>query len=196
MAKTGFLYVCAGIMKEDESGYTDGRHLGTSAAFNITPTTADVKDYGDNRTVETYTAVTGGTVSLELNDMLKENNAFLLGHSVNETTGEVVFAQDDIAPFLGLGAIGTSQRNNKNKYVGKFYRKVQFKEPNDENATKQENISFTHSTLEGNMFVPMDGIWKEQQEFDALNEAKEWLNAKVGITSDSNTQENTGVQEG
>lgn len=183
MAKTGFLYVCAGKMKDDESGYTEGRHLGTSAAFNITVTSADVKDYGDNRVVETYTAVTGGTISLEKNDVTPENNAFLLGHTVDEKTGEITFAQDDTAPFLGIGAIGTSTINNKNKYVGKFYRKVQFKEPNDENATKQDNVSFTHATLEGNMFVPEDGIWKEQKEFDVLEEAKAWLEAKAGITA-------------
>lgn len=183
MSKTGFLYACAGILKSDESGYEKGRYLGPSATFSITVTSSDVKDYGDNRVVETDTAVTGGTVSLELNEMLSENNAYILGHAVDEESGEVTFSQDDIAPFLGLGAIGTSRRDGKNKYIGKFYKKVQFKEPNDENATRQENTNFTHSTLEGNMFVPEDGIWKEQNEFDTLEEAKEWLNKKVAITA-------------
>lgn len=190
MAKSGFLYVCAGRLKEDGSGYTDGRYLGPSATFNITVTSSDVKDYGDNRVVETDTSVTGGTVSLELNEMLKEHNAFLLGHSINEESGEVIFHQDDIAPFIGLGAVGTSRRNKKNKYIGKFYTKIQCKEPNDENATKQETVSFTHSTLEGNMFVPEDGVWKLQNEFDTLDAAKAWVNEKAGVKEDE-TQ--TGV---
>jgi phi13 family phage major tail protein len=191
MAKTGFLYTCAGILNETDGNYTDGRYLGPSATFNITVTSADVKDYGDNRVTETYNAVTGGTVSLELNEMLSELNAFLLGHKVNEETGEIVFNQDDTIPFIGLGAIGTSKRDGKNKYIAKFYRKIQLKEPNDENSTQQENVSFTHSTLEGNMFVPEDGEWKDQNEFDTLDEAKEWLNEKVGIKTESST-----VQEG
>lgn len=191
MAKTGFLYACAGELKEDGT-YQKGRYLGPSATLSITVTSADAKDYGDNRVVETDTSVTGGTVSLELNEMLNELNAFLLGHSVDEQTGEVAFSQDDIAPFVGLGAIGTSQRNKANKYIGKFYKKVQFKEPNDENATKQDNVSFTHSTLEGNMFVPEDGVWKVQVEFDTLQEAKAWLNKKLEVKEESGS--NTGDQ--
>lgn len=182
MSKTGFLYVCAGALRDDGS-YNNGRYLGTSATFSITTTSNDAKDYGDNRVVETDTSVTGGSISLVLNEMQAELNAFLLGHTVDEDSGEVTFSQDDIAPFLGIGAIGTSRRNKMNKYIGKFYKKVQFKEPNDENATKQDTVSFSNTTLEGNMFVPEDGVWKEQCEFDTLDEAKEWLNAKVGIAA-------------
>lgn len=184
MAKTGFLYACAGKLQEDGT-YKEGKYLGPSAAFNIAVTSADVKDYGDNRVVETDTSVTGGTVTLEINEMLNGLNAYLLGHTVDEASDAVVFNQEDIAPFLGIGAVGTSKRNGANKFIGKFYRKVQFKEPNDDNATKQENVNFTHSNLEGNMFVPEDGIWKEQCEFDSLAEAKTWLNEKVGITEGS-----------
>ena len=182
MAKTGFLYTCAGTLQEDGT-HKDGRHLGPSATFNITPTTSDVKDFGDNRVVETETEVTSGTVGLDLNEMLMENNAYILGHKIDEKTGEMHYRQGDIAPFLGIGAIGTSKRSGKNKFIGKFYPKVQFKEPNDENATKQENTTFTHTHLDGNLFVPEDGLWKVEKEFDTLAEAKEWLNKKVGITT-------------
>ena len=196
MAKTGFLYVCAAELKEDESGYQNGRYLGPSAAFNITVTSADVKDYGDNGVVETDTSVTGGTIALEINEMLNETNAFLLGHEVAEETGTLVCRQEDIAPMVGIGAVGTSRRNNANVYTAKLYKKAQFKEPNDENSTKQENTTFGHSSLEGNMFVPANGVWKEQQEFDSLTEAKEWLNEKLAvstITTEDETNENTGA---
>lgn len=181
MSKTGFLYVCAGKLQDDGT-YKDGRYLGASATFNINPTVADAKDFGDNRVVETDTSVTGGSVTLEMNDVTSELNGYLLGHSVDEETGEVSYNQDDIAPFLGIGAIGTSRRNKVNKYIGKFYTKIQLKEPNDENQTKQENTNFTHQTLEGSVFVPEDGLWKQQCEFDTLKGAKDWLNEKVGIT--------------
>lgn len=182
MAKTGFLYTCAGKLQDDGT-YKEGRYLGPSATFNINPTTSDVKDYGDNRVVETDTSVTGGTFSLEVNDMTSELNGYLLGHPVDEETGEVSYNQDDIAPFLGIGTVGTAVRNKKNIYVAKFYTKIQLKEPNDENQTRQESTNFTHQTLEGNVFVPENGKWKQQCEFDTLKEAKEWLNKKVGITS-------------
>jgi phi13 family phage major tail protein len=183
MSKTGFLYTCAGILSEDESKWTEGKYLGSAATFSITTTTSDVKDYGDNGVVETDTSVTGGTVNLELNDMEKELYAFLLGHTVDKSTGEIAFNAEDISPFVGIGAVGTSTRSKAHKYIGKFYHKVQFKEPNDENTTKQENVTFSHTSLEGNLFVPEEGLWKEQCEFDTLAEAKEWLNKKVGITA-------------
>lgn len=202
MAKTGFLYVCAAELKQDESGYQNGQYLGPSAVFNINVTSADVKDYGDNRVVETDTSVTGGTISLEINEMLNKLNAFLLGHKVDETTGVLVCNQEDIAPMVGIGAVGTSRRNKANKYITKVYKKAQFKEPNDENSTKQENTNFAHSTLEGNMFVPEDGVWKEQMEFDTLAEAKEWLNKKLAVVDtgaadlEENTDETTGETTG
>lgn len=194
MAKTGFLYTCAAKRQEDGT-YKEGRYLGKSAAFNVTPTSSDVKDYGDNGVAETDTSVTGGTIALEINEMLNELNAFLLGHSLDEKTGEVVFNQDDIAPMLGIGAVGTSKRNGKHKYTAKMYHQVQFKEPNDENSTKQENTSFVHTNLEGNLFVPEDGDWKAQNEFDTLDEAKAWLNEKLGITVETGTETDENEEE-
>ena len=183
MAKKGFLYVVAGKLSEDETSYTDGCYMGPSSTFNINPTSNDVKDYGDNGVTETDTSVTGGTASLEINEFTNENYAYVLGHTYDKEKDAVVCKKEDIAPFIGLGAVGVSKRNNAHKYTAKFYRKLQFKEPNDENATQQDTVSFTHTTLEGNVFVPEDGQWKEQQTFDTLKEAKEYLNKKVGITT-------------
>lgn len=188
MAKAGFLYVVAGKLSEDEKNYTDGRYMGPTSTFNINPTSNDVKDYGDNHVVETDTSVTGGTASLEINEMTNESYAYTLGHTYDKEKDAVVCKKEDVAPFVGLGAVGVSKRNNVHKYTAKFYKKLQFKEPNDENVTQQETVSFTHTTLEGNVFVPEDGQWKEQQTFATLKEAKDWLNEKVGITTDGTTQ--------
>lgn len=194
MAKTGFLYVVAGKLNADENGYTEGRYMGPTAAFNINTTSNDVKDYGDNSVTETDTSVTGGTTSLEINEMTNESYAYMLGHTYDKEKDMVVCKKNDIAPFVGMGAVGVSTRNNVHKYTAKFYRKMQFREPNDENATQQETVSFTHTTIEGNMFVPSDGQWKEQQTFDTAEEAKAWLNEKVGITTEQESQtETTGA---
>lgn len=180
MAKLGFEYVAAGKLDEATGKYSGGRHLGEAATFNVTVSANDVKDYGDNHAVLTDTSVTGGTVSIELNDMLEELNAFLLGHTYEEETKNLICKKDDIAPYLGLGAVGISKKAGY-RYIAKFYKKVQFREPNDENATQTDTVTPAHTTLEGNMFVPENNIWKEQQTFDTLDEAKKWLNGKLGI---------------
>ena len=95
-----------------------------------------------------------------------------------------------------MGAVGISRaEDNKDKYTAKFYKKCQMKEPNDENATQAETLTFTHTTLEGNMFVPEDGNWKEQKTFATLKEAKTWLNEKVGITASDTGATNPKGQE-
>ncbi len=186
MAKKGFEYVVAGKLSETGGvrTYTEGRYLGPTSTFNITPSTNDVKDYGDNRAVVTDTSVSGGTASIEINEMVNELNAFLLGHTYDKEKDAITCKKGDVAPFIGLGAVGISKgEENIDKYTAKFYTKAQFKEPNDENATQQDSLTFAHTTLEGNMFVPEDGIWKEQATFDTLKDAKDWLNEKVGITA-------------
>lgn len=182
MAKKGFEYAVAGKLNEKTGSYTEGKYFGPTSTFNITTTSNDVKDYGDNRAVETDTSVTGGTVSVEINEMVNMLYAYLLGHTLDGEDGHIVCSKDDIAPFVGLGAVGISRSEGKDIYTAKAYKKVQFKEPNDENATQQDTLSFTHTTLEGNMFVPEDGVWKEQKTFDTLKEAKTWLNELFGVT--------------
>ena len=192
MAKKGFLYVVAGKLDEATGKYLNGRYMGPTSTFNINTTSNDVKDYGDNRTVETDTSVTGGTVSLEINEMTNESYAYVLGHTFDEEKNLVKCNKDDIAPFLGIGAVGVSRNAGKDSYTAKAYKKVQFKEPNDENATQQESLTFTHTTVEGNMFVPEDGNWKDQQTFDTLEAAKAWLNEMFAVTvAESGTGEST-----
>ena len=88
-----------------------------------------------------------------------------------------MYSTDDEAPYVGVGAIGKSG----SKWRAKFYKKVLFAEPNDENATKQENTSFGHITLEGDAVPLDDGTWKQEKEFVTLAEAKTYLNGLVGI---------------
>ena len=89
MAKVGLEYVKVGKLGTETSGaaatYTDPQYLGTSAGFTGTISANDVKDYGDDRTVETDTSVTGGTLSWEKNDLTEDNLAYLLGHQATAT---------------------------------------------------------------------------------------------------------------
>lgn len=181
MAKKGFMYAVVAPLNVETGKHEKGMALGPTSKFNVNPTTSDVKDYGDNRVTETDTSVTGGTTALEINEFTNEIYGMVLGHEYDKEKDIVKCNKADIAPFVGLGAIGISKHNNKDKYTAKWYNKTQFKEPNDENNTQQENVTFEHTTLEGNLFVPEDGAWKEQQTFLTFEEAKTWLNEKAGI---------------
>ncbi len=189
MAKIGFEYIVAAKLNEKVSKslakakYTDAREIGPAANVNGSPTSNDVKDYGDDRAVETDTSVTGGTISLELNEPTMENEAFMLGHSLTDEGG-MLRNSNDIAPYVGIGFVGKSKRNNKLVFRAKIYLKTQFRVPNDENATKQEQVTFSHTTMEGSMFQLENGDWKDEKEFTALDAAKKFINRILGLKDD------------
>lgn len=190
MAKVGFEYVAAAKLNDAVSTskatavYTEGREIGPAANFNGTPTSSDVKDFGDDRTLETDTSVTGGTLSLELNEPTMENEAWILGHNYEDVSGGMLRNVNDIAPYLGIGCVGKSKRNGALVFRAKIYLKTQFRVPNDENATKQDQVTFGHTTMEGNIFQLKNGDWKDEKEFDTLEDAKEYINTTLNITED------------
>lgn len=235
MAKVGLEYVKVGKLGTATSGaaatYTDPLYMGPSAGLTGNITSNDVKDYGDDNTVETDTSFTGGTLSWEKNDLSDENEAYLLGH---QTTASYALTQDtdlvdgktyytrtgsgtsespyvytpvdepvkasiatyyevtaleltanseDVAPFVGVGVVGKSKVNGVYKYKAKFYYKVQFHEPNDENSTSTDTTTFNHDTIEGNIFKLDNGDWRAKETFDTLSAAKTWVDTKFGVQS-------------
>lgn len=187
MAKVGFEYIMAGLLDTSVSvsaataTYTDAREIGPGANVNGSPTSSDVKDYGDDRTVETDVSVTGGTLSLELNEPTMENEAWILGHSI-DADGAMIRNTNDISPYVGIGFVGKSRRDGVTIYRTKIYLKAQFKEPSDENATKQESVTFNHTTMEGNLFQLENGDWKKDAEYETLAEAKAAIDTFFGVS--------------
>lgn len=191
MAKIGFEYIVAGKLNEAVSvsaataKYTESREIGPGATFSGTPTSGDVKDYGDDRTLLTDVSVTGGTLSAELNEPTLGNEAWLLGHTYSETDG-MLRNINDIPPYVGVGLVGKSKKDNDTViYRAKVYLKAQFKEPTDESSTKQESVTFSHTTLEGNLFQLENGDWKQEKDFATLAEAKTYLNGIIGVTEET-----------
>ena len=60
-------------------------------------------------------------------------------------------------------------------FVLKFYPKMQFSDPNDDNSTGTETKEYKHSTLEGTGYPNDENELKIEQEFDTLQEAQEAL---------------------
>lgn len=180
MAKKGLEYVVFGKLQKDGS-YKEGKRLSPASTFTGTPTKSNAKDYGDNVLQEVDNSVTSVSLSVELNNDVDEIYTYLLGHEQAEPGGEILIKSTDVAPFVGAGAIGKSE----DKWKVKFYTKVQFSDPTDENQTKQENTSFAHVTLEGTGVPDDNDTLIITKSFDTLAAAKDWLNKKVGITGEA-----------
>ena len=89
---------------------------------------------------------------------------------------------DDQAPYVGVGAIAVEMVSGTKAYVGKVYHKLMFKEPNDENATKQENVAFAHTTLEADVVPQTDYTISAAQSFETEAAAVTWIKGLLGIT--------------
>jgi phi13 family phage major tail protein len=183
MAKKGIRYAVfatATIAANGTITYANGKYISPVVGFNGAMNKASGKDYGDDRIVDTENSVTGGTLTVELNNDEDDIYTYLLGHTkaTGGASNTITYNIDDVAPKVGVGALGKSG----DKWVAKWYALVQFSEPNDDNSTKTESVTFQHVTLEGEILIPEDGNWKEREVFDTEAAAKNWLNGKAGIT--------------
>lgn len=186
MAKKGLQYVCMAKLQEDET-HAEGFYVGPSTKMTATASTNTTKDFGDNRAVVTDTSVTTGTISIEVNEFANETYARALGHQYDAEKDIVICNSNDTAPYMGIACIGES--TGKNPYKAVIYPKVQFKEPSSEHETKQEQVSYTHTTLEGDFYTLENGDYSIKAGFETEKAAKDFINEKFGIQGDNPPQE-------
>ena len=179
MAKIGVRKMFYAKWTADDT-YTDGAQFGKISTFNYTPTNSSVKDYGDDVVAEVANETSGGTLSVEANQITLEEKAFFLGHTYSAESGLVVKA-DDQAPYVGVGAIAVEQNSGTKAYVAKWYKKLMFHEPNDENTTKQENVAFAHTTIEADVVPQGDYAISVTKSFATEAAAITWLQGLAGI---------------
>ena len=181
MSKLGIQYVR--YSKLTDGKYAGPEEIGTLVTFTGTPNITDVKDYGDNRAVESNRSTNDITLSMELNELAGAVYADLCGHTYDEGTKKVTVKTTDNSPYVGIGAIGNSERNGAKVYVMKFYPKVQFGDPTDENSTETETKTYKHASVEGTAYPKDDDELKIEQEFDTLEEAKTALDTLLAASA-------------
>ena len=96
---------------------------------------------------------------------------------------EKIFEQNETLKLLHKNFF--YKRNNEYVMTATFLFKAQFAAPNNENSTKQESTSFNHTTFEGSAYPLKNHKLYRAKEFKgetALEDAKAWLDAIVGIT--------------
>ena len=182
MAKIGLKYPIAGLLTEGSTN-TYGEHevIGKAIKADIKLTKSNAKLYADDILAEADTGVTGGKISLEVDELLAYN--FLLGHGKVAETEEITAKSGDTAPYVGFGFYGSKMVNNVRKYRAIFFPKVKFSEPDDSNSTAGESTTFTTQTIEGEIIALEDGTWKYEQTFTTQSEAKTYLEGKFGTAA-------------
>lgn len=183
MAKTGVEYVR--YSKIEDGKYTGGKSGGTLVTFNGSPNKLTNADWGDNTKVASHNSVNQINLSMELNDLQGDVYADLCGHEYDQETKKVTIKSTDNAPYVGVGAVGKSDRSQGTVYVMKFYPNVQFGDPNDDNTTQSNSITYNHTTIEGIGYPDENHILKIEQEFDTLDAAKSALDELLAAPAEA-----------
>lgn len=143
--------------------------------IQVKPSTSQEKLYGDNMAVATANTLSDYALTIKLDMMPLEYKALLFGHKFEN--GQIIVNRDDAAPYFAVMFASTKQ-NGKKRYV-KFY-KVQFTEPDEDNKTKEEKVSFNtpsitgtaiYRTSDGNVLSQAD----EEAEGFAADTATNWF---------------------
>ena len=139
--------------------------------------------YADDSLAESDYTFKKGTITLTIDEDDDTVFAELLGHSVDEETGEMVRKDTDVAPYVGVGRILTKIVNGVYKYKVEFLPKVKFSEPAQEETTKGDSIEFKTPSIEGTVTKLADGTWSRAKTFTDKNEAIEFLNSLMAKSS-------------
>lgn len=180
MAKTGLTGIRYAVLDTDDGTYGTPASLGKGVKVSVSPKSADAKLYADDALAESDSSFIEATVSAEVDDAREATVlAPLLGHTV--ATGLVTSNADDVAPYVGMGRIVTLVRDNVKAYKAVFLTKVKFNEPNEEDATKADNVTFNTTTLEGVASQDANGDWRKAKEFPTKAEAVEFIDTCFGV---------------
>lgn len=136
--------------------------------LKASPSADDAKLYADNELVESSSSVTEVAIELETQDLPLEVQADLLGHSLNKTTGEIIYSSTDAAPFVAIG-YEREKNNGSKRYV--WFPKVKFQEPDEEGATKEDKTVFQTPKISGTAYKNKDGNWKYTADEDVKGSA-------------------------
>lgn len=176
MATVGLRDLYYSIVTEngDETTYAAPVRLAKAISAGLSVDVAEGKLYADDGVDEVAREFTGGTLTLNVNDLSIESAAAILGQKAG-TDGVVYVSADDVAPYVAVG-FRAKKSDGKFKYIWLY--KVKFSVPSENYQTKGETITFNTPEITGNILKRPDGYWKADHvadEKDAI--AADWFKA-------------------
>lgn len=175
MAKIGLNNFKYSILDEDTEKYNGAKSFGKAIDCKVSIENYTAELYADDTLAESDYTFKKGSVSLTIDEDDDAVFAELLGHTIDEETGEMVRKDTDTAPYVGFGRILTKILNGKYKYKVEFIAKCKFSEPSQEESTKGDSIEFKTPTIEGTITKLSDGTWSKAKTFDNKQDAIAYL---------------------
>ena len=198
MAKVGLSKPYYAVYSEGSGTptYSAGAVMGKATEANIEIDTADNNNlYGDNGIAETDVLFAGGTLTLSTTDLSPEVSAAILGitpAAVSEITGvtdedvkELVFDDNQVTPYLGVGFIVKHIVNGVTKWRGIVLTKVIFSVPPDSATTQGETIEWQVPELTGTIMRDDSAAhaWKREAMFTTEAQAETYIKDRLSIVA-------------
>ena len=178
MASIGLKSFLYGEFYEEKGTYEDPKKLAGAIEFQESLTTNDAKLYADDVLQESDTSVSGGTITLGIDDDDDAIFSPLLGKTVTkimleeESIDVSVSNTEDDPKAVGFGYI---TKKTKGKYKVNFYPKIKFSPYNLEARTKEESLEYTTPSVEGTLFPLENGDYKKEATVDSEEKAVKLL---------------------
>lgn len=173
MATTGLSTYLHAERNETTGKYAAPSKLAGAIDFKEQLDRNDAKLYADNELQDSDTSVTGGKITMTVDDDDDTIFAPVLGETVKTVTiGEKTYSKilsktSDVPVEQGFGFI---TKKNKGKYRVTFYPRVKFTRGDEEAKTAEDKTEYTKPTVEGTLY-PVNGVYKEKVTVDTLEEA-------------------------
>lgn len=143
----------------------------------------DVILHADNGPAERASGFTGGTLTLNIDELSITAAGAILGITPANSTSPagtgntITFGGNTAAPYLGFGIVVKKQVANAIKWMAVALKKVQFHMPNIEATTQGESIEFQTPELTATILRDdtTDANWSAWGMFDTEADAVSWL---------------------
>ena len=188
MAFVGMKYVVGAKLKTETPGqapvYEPGFVIGKGIEAVVTYTRATNVLRADDADAESENGITGGTLSLNVDDIADSVMADVMGN--DKTTEDEYDETNAASPYIGVGYMRTRRHQNVTTYVAYWIWKAQLGIDSETASTKQETTNWQTPSLSGNMLAvqpdsTMISKFRRRKTFETEAEAHAWLNRMAGI---------------
>lgn len=164
----------AKITTDTDSTTTYGtpKKIGNAVSVDINPATQKAALYGDDMAVATATSMGEVTVTLETTDIPLEDQAILLGATIDSVNNTLTFSSSDVAPYVGIAF--ESEKHDGGVRCVKLL-KGKFAPSQETINTKGENIEYQVPKIEGTFVARQsDGAWKQIKDVASGTATASW----------------------
>lgn len=170
--------------------YEKGMRLAKGVSLSTSMENNDDNNcYADDGVAETDKAFSSGTLTITTDDFEQPASAMVLGITPQEitvdgeTVNELIYNDDMITSYLGLGAVIPKMIRGVRKYRALVFTKISFDIPGDAATTQGEKIEWQTPELTATIMRD-DTIkknWKREATFDSIENAEAYIKQALNI---------------